>query len=240
MFELWIEPELSRRGLNLARDDIRKVVVELDPQVSGPIVRINDEAMLLARVTARRAIKAGQDVTEDDFDQVDNLRPAGLGENSGWICFAVVKGQQVVAFDFRYNRAHATSLIERARQFLSSSRRDAAAAPAVACDTAFSAAELAVQAQMLIQQQTTKQHWARQEWIDAWTDNMNAPASHATTLRDLHRYRAAGRYADEDLDLPDGRLQELLEVVQLMVDYAHASVGGLDDWPSVRLPAATD
>jgi hypothetical protein len=239
MFELWIEPELARRGLNLGRDEIRKVVVELDPTASGPIVTINDDAAVVARVRATRAIAAGEDVTEDDFDQVDSVRPGGIGENSGWICFAVIKGQQVVAFDFRYNRARAAVLVERAREFLNSARRDADAAPAVACDTAFSAAELAVQAQMLLLQQSTKRHWDRQRWIETWTDNKNAPASHAIALRDLHSYRAAGRYADEDLVLPDGRLDELLDVAEEMIDQAEAAAGRPDDWPRGELPESS-
>lgn len=234
IFELWVEPELERRGLDLTRDEIRKVVVELDPGAGGPIVRINDEAVLVAKVRSTRAIAAGEELTEDDFDHVENLRPRGLGEDSGWICFAVLRGQQVIAFDFRYNRARAARLIERAREFLISACRDAEAAPAVACDTGFSAAELAVQAQMLLQHQNTKAHWDRQRWIDTWTDNKNAPASHAAALRELHGYRAAGRYADRDLELPDGRLGELLDLARDMIDEADAAVGAPDDWPSTR------
>lgn len=229
MFELWIEPELARRGLDLNRGDIRKVVVELDPNAIGPIVKINEEAAVVAQVRATRAIAEGEEVTEADFDQVANLQPADLGANSGWICFAVVKGSPIVAFDFRYNRARAQRLIERARQFLASARRDAQLAPAVACDNAFSSAELAIQAQMLLQQQVTKQHWKRQEWIDQWTLHQNAPSTHSAALRELHSYRAAGRYADHELMLPAGRLGELLEVAQEMIDTAADTIGAQQD-----------
>ena len=73
-------------------------------------------------------------------------------------------------------------------------------------------------------------------WIDGWTENENAPTSHAAALRELHEYRAAGRYADEDLELPDGRLDELLDVARDMIDKADAAVGGPNDWPGSPPP----
>ena len=60
-------------------------------------------------------------------------------------------------------------------------------------------------------QQLTKSHWQREDWLESWTENNNSPASHLDALQQ-HEYRAAARYAGKDLELPGGRLDELLLV----------------------------
>lgn len=222
MFELWIEPELARRGQPVDRSQIRKVLIEMDPSRPRPVVTLNDEVEIVAKVRTTRDIQAGEPMTEADFDQVHSLRPSKIGENSGWVCFAVIGSQPMVAFDFRYNRGHVARLLTRAREFLDAAHQATTAAPAVACDTAFSAAELSVQAQMMSMQQLTKSHWQREDWLAAWTEDNNSPASHLDALQQLHEYRAAARYADQNLELPEGRLEELLLVTAEMIDQAEA------------------
>lgn len=137
----------------------------------------------------------------------------------------MIKGHYVIAFDFRYNRSLAATLIERAREFLVTGEGVASKFPAVACDTAFSAAELSVQAQMLLQQQVTKSHWRRQNWFDAWTELENSPSTHSAALRELNGYRAAARYADGEFNVPGNRLSELLDITEEMIDAAAARAG---------------
>jgi hypothetical protein len=225
IFETWVEPELSQRGLQLSRDQISKVVIEMDPSQARPIIRINEEATIIAEAKATRAIVAGEPVFEDDFDQVRMVRPAEIGDNSGWACFAVIKGHYVIGFDFRYNRSLAAALLKRADEFLAAARAALLTSPAVACDTAFSAAELSVQAQMLLQQQVTKNHWKRQNWLDAWTELENSPSTHSIALRELNSYRAAARYADGELNIPGTRLAELLDIAEEMIADAAARAG---------------
>ncbi len=44
IFELFVEPEITRRGLALDRDEVRKVVIELNPdRPHPPLVRLNDQ-----------------------------------------------------------------------------------------------------------------------------------------------------------------------------------------------------
>jgi hypothetical protein len=225
IFELWVEPELTRRRFELDPDQIMKVLVEINPAESRPIVKINDEAELLIEFTATRKITNGEAFTEADIDQVHSVRPAQIGENSGWICFAVIRGRHAIAFDFRYNWSRALRLIQRAREFLTVARNAATNSPGVACDNAFSAAELSVQAQMLLRQQDIRQHWRRQEWFDSWTELDNSPNIHSLALRELHGYRAAAHYADADLVIPKGRLVELLDTNEEMIKYAAQRAG---------------
>jgi hypothetical protein len=101
IFDLFVEPEITRRGLALDRDEVRKVVVELNPDRPHPLVRLNDQAEIVAQVRATRDIAEGEDVTAADIDEVRSVEPEDVGRNSGYVCFAVVNGHQCIKF--RYN-----------------------------------------------------------------------------------------------------------------------------------------
>jgi HEPN domain-containing protein len=225
VFDVFVAPELARRKLVLERDEITKVVVELNPDRRRPRVWINDRAKIVVHVQATREIAAGEEVTEVDFDEVLAVVPQDVGPNSGYVCFATIKGKQFVKFDFRYNKQRVTGLLQRAQEFLDTARECAGVRPAVACDLAFSAAELSVQAQMLLMQERTKSHSQRRDWLESWAEHDNAPTEHPTALRELHKHRAAGRYADAPFVVDPIRLDELLHVVEAMIATATARSG---------------
>jgi hypothetical protein len=220
IFDVFIVPELARRNMALGRDDIRKVVVELDPDRRHPRVSINENAKIVAHISATREIAAGEQVTESDINEVFAVMPAEVGPNSGYVVFAIINGNQHIVFDFRYNKERVADLIARAREFLGVAYQCAADAPAVACDLAFSAAELSVQAQMLLMQQRTKSHSDRQDWLDSWADHSNSPLEHSAALRDLHQYRASGRYAEVPFIVDAQHLENLLAIVKDMIGLA--------------------
>jgi hypothetical protein len=225
VFDVFVAPELARRNLVLERDEITKVVVELDPDRRHPRVWINDRAKIVAHVQATREITPGEEVTEADFDEVLAVLPQDVGPNSGYVCFATIKGKQFVKFDFRYNKQRVAGLLLRAQEFLDTARDCVGVRPAVACDLAFSAAELSVQAQVLLMQQRTKLHSERRDWLESWAEHDNAPAEHPTSLRELHEHRAAGRYAETRFVIDPLRLDELLQVVEAMIATAAARAG---------------
>lgn len=119
IFELFVEPEITRRGLALERDEVRKVVVELNPDQPHPVVRLNDQAKILAEVRVTRDIAEG-DVTAADIAGVYSVEPEGIGPNSGCLLQAVINGHQCIKFDFRYNKERVLAI--RARQFFRYSR----------------------------------------------------------------------------------------------------------------------
>lgn len=227
VFDVFVAPELIRRNLVLERDEITKVVVELDPDRRHPWVWINDRAKIVAHVHATREIAAGDEVTEADFDEVLAVVPQHVGPNSGYACFATIKGKQYVKFDFRYNKQRVRGLLMRAQEFLDTAHDCAGARPAVVCDLAFSAAELSVQAEMLLMQQRTKSHSVRQNWIESWAQHDNAPAEHAAALRELHQHRLSGRYAAAPFTADPLRLDDLLQVVGVMIATAATRSGSL-------------
>lgn len=217
IFDLWVGPELARRGLTLTRADIRKVLVEMDPD--KPLhVLINDEAELVADFVAKRDIAEGEEVTVADIDELANLRPLTIGLNSGWICFIRIGDQGFVAFDFTYNRARAAALLDRARAFLAAAVHAGDRAPSVAIDNAHSAAELTVQAQMFVLQVDARSHRERREWLASWARHQNAPQHHADVFWNLADLRVPARYGSGELQLKPGRLTRILTTVQEMID----------------------
>jgi hypothetical protein len=221
IFDVFVTPELARRGLTLQRDDINKVVVEIDPDRKHPRVWINDQAQVAVQVKAS-AVEEGQPVREGDIEEVIAVLPPDVGPNSGYVCLATIRGHRYVRFDFRYNRARIATLLDRANEFLSVAQSCSESAPAVACDVAYSAAELTVQSNMLLQQQRTKNHSYRQEWLDQWVAHQNAPSSYADTLKTLHDARAAARYADGSLEITSEQLKNLFRTVEEMIKYARS------------------
>ncbi len=194
-------------------------MVEIDPDRKHPRVLINDQVEIAVQVRASK-VEDGIAIQEADIQEVVAVVPPDVGPNSGYVCLATIKGQRYVRFDFRYNRERVLGLLDRADEFLSVATGCSASTPAVACDVAYSAAELTVQATMLLQQQKTRNHSYRQEWLDQWVEHQNAPDSHALALRTLHRARAAARYADGTLGVTSEELADLLRVTREMIDSA--------------------
>lgn len=218
IFDIWVGPELGERGVQLSRESIRKVVVELEPG-KAPRVLLNEEATISASFTAKRAIEPGEPVTADDIENLNDLRPDEVSPNSGWICFARIGQSEYVAFDFRYNRERALALLVRAGEFLTAARHAADEEFSnVAIDLAHSAAELTVQAQMLTQQNETNNHYERRRWLSSWAEHDNSPRQHSDILWNLSDLREQARYGSDQVRLKPGRLLQILELVQDMID----------------------
>jgi len=216
VFEIWIWPEVRRRSLPLSRADISKALVELQPG-TAPRVLLNDEAELVAGFVANRPIAEGDDVTLGDIERITDLRPLSVGPDSGWLVFARLGSQELIAFDFRYNRARARETIKRAQEFLAIAKIASATIAAVALDLAFSAAELAVQSQMMSLQSEVSNHQGRAMWLAHWARDGNTPRSHADLLYNLADLRSSARYGEGRLRLRPGRLPHILRAVEEMI-----------------------
>lgn len=226
-YELWVAPELTRRGLALARDEITRVLIEMFAD-RAPRVMINDEAEIAGNITLKPGfvINPGDDVYADQIESFKDLKPiTELHPDSGWVCFATVAGIKIVNFDFTYNRGRARVLLSRAHEFLSVARHALTEMPAVAVDTALSAAELSVHAQMISMTLETKQHWRRREWLQEWVELDNAPKEHAHTLARLTALRGSARYGDGPLELEPDWLSSALDVVDDMIGTTEQRLG---------------
>ncbi len=225
IFDLWVEPELQRRGVDMGRDGVRKALVVMAPGRRVETL-INDEAELVAHVRATRPIEAGEAITTRDFDQVEGVRPFDVDPDAGWICFARLGPQVVIAFDFRRNRARAGRLVERAREFTRTARlahADGLLGPSL--EGAFAAAELAVVGQMLLMDDDPpRAHPKRKRWLVGWTELGNAPEAHSRALTALAKHRRAARYAETAINMNDEQLAEVLSVVDEMVEHAASAI----------------
>jgi hypothetical protein len=216
VFEIWIWPEVRRRDLSLSRADIHKVLVELEPD-KAPRILLNEEAQLEAAFVAKRAIAEGEEVTLEDIEHITDLRPVSVGPNSGWLVLARLGSQEIISFDFRYNRAKGSAIVRRAREFLAAAKMASNTSVAVALDLAFSAAELAVQGQMMSTQSEVSNHQGRAGWLAQWAQNDNAPRSHADLLYNLADLRSSARYGEGELRLRPDRLPHILRTVEGMI-----------------------
>lgn len=223
IFDLWVNPELKRQGLALSRDEVTRVVVEMPAKGEELKVFLNEEAHVEATVVANRDLKAGEPVYLHDIEQL-KIWAANVDDNSGWVCYARVAGREVVSYDLRPNKAKATGLIQKAREFLAVAKAVAKTSPDVAIDNAHSAAELTVQAQMLLLRNETNDHHVRRKWFSEWTQLENSPRHHSDLLFDLANRRSEARYGAERLALKPGRLAKILTIVQEMIDATAARI----------------
>ncbi len=225
VFELWVEPELGRSGLQLDRDGVRQALVIMAP---GRRVKtlINGEAELVATVRATGPIEAGAPVTTSAFDEIHHLRPHEVDPDAGWVCFVRIGSQVVIAFDFRRNRSRAGRLVERAREFSDAARLALSTgllAPAL--ENAFASAELAVVAQMLlIHEEAPSGHPARRRWFVGWTDLGNAPVTHSKALSTLAKQRRRARYAEGDPSMGPAAVEKLVDTVDEIIEHADSQV----------------
>jgi hypothetical protein len=215
VFEIWIWPEVHRRGLQLNRADIRKVIVELEPG-KAPRVLLNEKAELEAGFVAKRVIAEGEMVTD--------LRPVSIEPNSGWLVFARLGSREMITFDFRYNKARASAIVQRASEFLAAARAAIHTSAAVALDLSFSAAELAVHGEMMTLQSDVKNHKERAKWLGQWAENDNAPKSHADLLYNLADLRSSARYGEGQLRIHPDRLPLILRTVEEMIRSAEERI----------------
>ncbi len=231
IYEVFLEPEVAARGGREVVGPIRKGVVLLEPG-AGVRVLLNDEAEVVATVRATRAIAAGEEIREADFDLVQDLRPETVPEDAGWVALAVLpSGHQIVAFDFRRNRGKGRALLALAEDYLVSAQEAAYAGRSGPClDLAHTCAELAVTAMMYLTDDeplgsARSRHSRRLGWLRDFTRLGNAPVALHRAMSRLADVRLAARYGDPPLSLRGDEPDALLDAVAELVTHAQERVG---------------
>jgi uncharacterized protein (UPF0332 family) len=218
--ELWIAPECAKRGLALA--DVSAAVVVMPPE-GVPSIRLNAEASWIASVRARRAISAGEHISDEDADFQTAVveRPADVHADDGWVGYVTIGTTTHVCFDLRRFRGRSQELLDLATQYLELARGAAERrflGPAV--ENAYAAAELAVRALMMVYGRDLTGHRPRQNAMRAWATLGNSPMAHSQALDRLAAARGASRYGDCPLDVHAEEVSELLSSVEGMVHSA--------------------
>jgi hypothetical protein len=230
MYDLFIFPELERRGLPAERSAVRTALVTLPPGADVDVA-LNDEAELAFHATSTGAIEAGKVITIDAIDPatVAGLRPVSVDPDAGWVALAELPGiGLIVAFDFTRNRGQARRLLDKADSFEQQSGNALSAGRvSPALDLAFSAAELAVTAMSLLFEEPVagrNRHGRRLAWFSRWTRHGNSPPEFQSLLGRLSSLRPAARYGDHD-PLSAQEVSPLLEEVRALIEHARGRVG---------------
>jgi hypothetical protein len=120
VLDLWIHPEIERRrAAGLLPDDFlvykAQVVLNLDAPTQ---VRLNHEVVAAARLKVNRPIRKGEIVTVGDVDEIADIQLTDLDPNAGHVTLVLLRDTWHIRFDFRYNAARITAMLDTARQFL--------------------------------------------------------------------------------------------------------------------------
>ena len=221
MFDLWVLPELRRRGLPEDRTSVVKAAVLLRKD-QQPEVRLNEDFVMATKARMTRDIEAGEPITTADIADIEWLVPEEVGPDAAWLAYLTLPdGRAFLHFNFLYERGQARDVITSAAQFLKSADRAAAdghEGPAI--ENALAAAELSVMALMRVHVATgdgRDKHGARRRWLVGWSEHGNAPDDHVRTLLRLSQLRPFARYGATGPKPKDGEVAKLVEVARDMV-----------------------
>ncbi|MFF0284273.1 hypothetical protein ACFYSW_28665 [Rhodococcus aetherivorans] len=219
MLEIFVAPELRRRGANVDPREIDRFLVELEPD-GNVTVRLGEEARLKGDLFK---------VQDGDGYYLENVAPqeGEVGPNSGWVAYLRAEnGAGTLGFDFRRNLKRARGLIDKSEDYWRGAvtlGREKNISPAI--DLLYSAAELSVQAMMALQSDHDPNHELRRKWLRRWAEARNSPASHSQVLDNLAQVRPTARYEAEDPKLKKGRFDQITAAVREMIDTARTYTG---------------
>ncbi|WP_306209584.1 hypothetical protein [Actinoplanes sp. RD1] len=234
--EIYILPELTRRGTPGGLGEVRKALAILPPD-SPPRISLDNEVEFKAtgvRVSSA-AVGANSKATLDDILDIDTFEPADDVGDSGWVgLIRLSNGSVLIAFDFRYNKDKAVRHIALSESYLASAREAASSGrDEVALDTMHTAAENAATALMHLSmdhetpgsgRRRGRMHGKRDEWLHKHSSLGNLDQEISRSFGRLLSLRASARYGEPALELKDNEVAELLESVEKLVALARGRV----------------
>lgn len=231
IFEYWIDPELRRRGVD---EHVTKAIIELVPEAKDAVVRLNDEAEVIATADFRRDAGEGEDVLLNDIDDIHKIEPVGVDPNAGWIVYATLPdGRRYIAFDFRRNKERGVQLVERAFDYLASARESLRAGRIAPCvDLLHAAYELGIKCLkgvfFDVEGILRGSHKTNAQWITNWANHGNVPPIHKSLVGKLMQLRQDARYAGGPIGIDNDELATVVDEVQLFLEHAQSQVTSSD------------
>jgi hypothetical protein len=228
--QLFILPEIDRRkkdGKLPTNFALTQAQVIFAGDGSRPIIRLNDEAKIKAKVKLKEGIRCnkGDLIKLSDIDHIAMIRlPDDEEEKYAHLSMIVINREILFTFDFRYNKGYARNCFNTARQFFDSAK-DALEKNRLApfIDNLFSCVELLAKAELLLmpdpkfKQKST--HKGIQLKYDKYVNIGNAKLEFKTTLNKLAALRDSARYLKSDFELSDGEEKQYLDVASEMITY---------------------
>lgn len=225
IFDLWVQPELGRRG-QMHMSDVQKALIVMPPD-GAVTTLLNDEVRFEATARVTRAVEAGEPLYERDISEISDLRPLGIDPNAGWVGFSLFKGTYLVAFDLRRNKESASRKLSVARTYFDLATTALERGYLEACtENLFCAAELAVKAELVLHFDEMKSHIETKRWYKGWAELGNVPEDFSRALATLVKHRRSARYVEGHLKLDAGHLKDIAQLVERMLGRATEQIVG--------------
>jgi len=228
--QLFVLPEIDRRkkeGVLVDDFILYKAQVIFSGDGSRPVVRLNDETKIAAKVKLKKGIikNKGDMITWNDIEDIAMIRlPDDEEEKYAHYSILRVGGQWLFTFDFRYNKKEARNCHKIAKQFFDSANEafeKKRTSPFV--DTLFSCIELLAKAELLLipdpKFKKKATHKSIQLKYGKYVDIGNAKPEYKSTLNRLAGLRNSARYLKSDLRLSDEEGKRFIFVVSEMMTH---------------------
>ncbi|MCK6564689.1 MAG: HEPN domain-containing protein [Dehalococcoidia bacterium] len=221
-FDLWINPEIERRreaGRIERPIELRAAQIVIEPDGSGPTVRLNEEVRGIFLASSTRPIEAGEVVSESDIGEINELRLTEADGNAGHLTLLRHGDSWFVAFDFRYNGMRIKATLAAAEEFLVTAKAALEDGRLrVAIDTLFSATELCARAMLLSLPDERLLRSKKHGFIASefnkrgrWSQDV---AAFTGLLNRLTELRPRARYTDADPGIGAQEVADLLTLAE--------------------------
>lgn len=212
--ELWFEPEIKKRqekGDAPNPFELYAAQALFFADGRSREIRLNEEVQTVKEVKLKAGVskKAGDPIFEDELEDIRSINlPPSEDANCGHFTLISFKGYWYGAFDFRYNKGEALSLLKVAEEFLiTATEALSAGREHAAIDNLFSAAELAAKAFVITTpipgHKEIKGHRTVHARFNMFARHGNIETDHRKTFNVLSQNRTTARYVGGDLDCKD-------------------------------------
>ncbi len=196
VIDLWVNPEIERRKkLGKIKEGLvlSKIQIVFSLERGYNKVRFNEE------VKVNRRIEKGEIVTENDVDEIKNIKLSDDDKNCAHITLLRFKDKWIIAFDARYHQKLRAEYLKASKEFYEGAIDNLEKGRLrVFYDNAFSSAELCVMSILLgwLKKDIidNKKHHQRYSVFKNFTDLGNGKAVYSDILKELDGIRKSARY----------------------------------------------
>lgn len=228
--QFFVLPEIeNRKNKNILPESfvLEKAQVIFSGDDTRPVVRLNSEAKILAKVKVKNGIKINKgDIVY--WNQIEDVKIIRLPdeEEGKYAHISMIRawGKWLFTFDFRYNKKMARDCLKTAKQFFDTAREAfEQKRPAPFIDNLFSSIELLAKAELLLMPDQKFKRKATHKSIQLkygkYVDIGNAKPEFKTTLNKLAGLRDSARYLKSGFNLNDKEGYDYLAIASDMISY---------------------
>lgn len=225
--DLWINPEIERRkklGKIKEAFILTKVQIVFSLERGFNKIRFNEEVKAIAEAKVKRDITKGEAVTEEDIEEIKNIKLTDDDRNCAHITLLRFKDKWIIAFDARYHQKLREEYIKASKEFYESAKDNLERERFRAFyDNAFSSAELCVISILLEWLNKdivdNKDHHQRYNIFKNFIDLGNGKTAYSETLKELDGIRKSARYLASNEYLKKDHYK-LLSVLKELINFA--------------------